>query len=341
MSPAKVCLLFGGQSAEHDVSCVSAGNVADALVAAGHSITQVRIERDGRWALLDAAGAVAEFANPTLLSRLDIDVVFPVLHGPMGEDGTIQGLLEVYDLAYVGCGVTASAVAMDKDICKAVCRHAGVPVVDWFVITVSEWRADREAIIQRAFGEFGLGIFVKPANMGSSVGVSSAFTPEELADAIDLAVRFDRRVLIEAALLSPRELEVSVLGNADVAISAVGEITPGAEFYTYADKYEDGLAGLDIPAPLSEADDARVRQLAERVYRAIDGAGLSRIDFLMCEGEIYLNEVNTLPGFTAISMYPKLWEHSGLPADQLADRLITLAIARHAERRQLKAAKPE
>ena len=177
--------------------------------------------------------------------------------------------------------------------------------------------------------------------MGSSVGVSSAFTPEELADAIDLAVRFDRRVLIEAALLSPRELEVSVLGNADVAISAVGEITPGAEFYTYADKYEDGLAGLDIPAPLSEADIARVRQLAERVYRAIDGAGLSRIDFLMCEGEIYLNEVNTLPGFTAISMYPKLWEHSGLPADQLADRLITLAIARHAERRQLKAAKPE
>ncbi|MFT5131523.1 MAG: D-alanine-D-alanine ligase, partial [Rhodothermales bacterium] len=245
------------------------------------------------------------------------------------------------DLAYVGCGVTASAVAMDKDICKAVCRNAGVPVVDWFVVTAAEWQADREGVLQRALGEFGLGIFVKPANMGSSVGVSSACSPEELEVAIDLAVRFDRRVLIESALLSPRELEVSVLGNEEVAVSAIGEITPGAEFYTYADKYEDGVAGLHIPAVLSEDERARTHELAERVYRAIDGAGLSRIDFLMSEGEIYLNEVNTLPGFTAISMYPKLWEHSGISVDQLANRLITLAIERHAERRQLKAAKPE
>jgi D-alanine-D-alanine ligase len=341
MSKLTVCVLFGGQSAEHDVSCVSAANVVAALKASDHTLIRVRIERDGRWALLDADDAVAESANATLLTRLDVDVVFPVLHGPMGEDGTIQGLLEVLDLPYVGCGVTASAVAMDKDICKAVCRQAGVPVVDWFVITAAQWRENREAIVERACGEFGLGIFVKPANMGSSVGVSSAHTPEELEAAIDLALRFDRRVLIESALLSPRELEVSVLGNDDVAISAVGEVTPGAEFYTYADKYEDGLAGLHIPAQLDAVARARVIELAECVYRCIDGAGLSRIDFLMSEGEIYLNEVNTLPGFTAISMYPKLWEHSGISADELADRLITLAIARHRERHQLKAAKPE
>ena len=291
---------------------MSAGNVADALEAAGHDLVRVCIPRDGDW-------------NPCELRNLGVDVVFPVLHGPMGEDGTIQGLLEVLDLAYVGCGVTASAVAMDKVICKEVCAAEGIPVV--------EGRLNDP-------GDLELPLFVKPANMGSSVGVSRAGTPEELAAATALARRFDRRILFERALDRPRELEVSVLGNDEIAVSAVGEINPGAEFYTYEDKYKDGLAGLHIPARISEEQAVHVQDLAERAFRAIDGAGLARIDFLMAGQAIYLNEINTMPGFTEISMYPKLWEHSGLPVAELVDRLVSLALERHAERRRLKAATP-
>jgi D-alanine-D-alanine ligase len=265
--------------------------------------------------------------QPTV-SGLALDVVFPVLHGPYGEDGTVQGLLELANVPYVGAGVLASAVGMDKATMKLVFAARGLPVGDYEVVLKREWQAD----------ERGFPVFVKPANLGSSVGISKARHATELRSAIELAAMFDRKIVIEAAVPQAREIECAVLGNDDPQASVPGEIVPGREFYDYEAKYLDTSSRTIIPAPLTEAQTAEVRALAIAAFKAVDCAGMARVDFLLAgdNGVLYLNEVNTIPGFTTISMYSKMWEASGLPYPKLIDRLIDLALERHAEKQQLR-----
>src|SRR5690606_22843977 len=266
-----------------------------------------------------------------------IDVFFPVLHGPYGEDGTIQGLLELAGVPYVGSGVAASAVGMDKALMKALFRQAGLPVVDYVVVTAAQWEQDRQAVRSKVQEDIGFPFFVKPANLGSSVGVSRVADPAQLDDAIALAFRYDLKALVERAAEDCREVEVSVLGNDFPEASIPGEIVPAAEFYDYRCKYLDDRSELIIPARISEDAAARVRAMALYAFRAIDAAGLARVDFFVHKEteEIWVNEINTMPGFTRISMYPKLWEASGLPYPQLIDRLIELALERPARRARL------
>jgi D-alanine-D-alanine ligase len=263
----------------------------------------------------------------------DLDVVFPVLHGTFGEDGTLQGLLELADLAYVGAGVVGSAVGMDKGIFKDVMHYQGIPVVESVVVLRSEIETNMPEVLSKAEKLAGYPLFVKPANLGSSVGISKCLGRSDLVEGLLEAARYDRRVLVERGV-NGREIEVSVLGNDDPQASVPGEILPSREFYSYEAKYVDGTSGLLIPAPIPEQTADRVRELAVRAYRAIDCAGMARVDFLLDKdsGELYLNEVNTIPGFTQISMYPKLWEASGLPYPALVDRLVELALERKAER---------
>ena len=265
---------------------------------------------------------------------LQLDVILPVLHGMYGEDGTLQGLLEIADIAYVGCGVLAAAVGMDKGVMKAAFAAAGLPQVPYLLVRRSHWERERAAVIAQVEATLRYPVFTKPANAGSSVGVSKCRDQAGLAAGLDLAAQHDRRLVVEQGV-NPREVEVAVLGNDDPQASVVGEIVPANEWYDYADKYLDGRTGYLIPAPLDEATSTRVRQLAVAAFQAIDGAGLARVDFLIDKdsGTLYLNEVNTFPGFTAGSMYPKLWEATGLPYSQLLDRLIELALERHADRR--------
>lgn len=263
-----------------------------------------------------------------------LDVVIPVLHGMYGEDGTLQGLLEIAGMPYVGCGVLASAVGMDKGVMKAAFVAAGLPVLPYLLLRRSDWERQRTALLDQIEQRLRYPIFTKPANAGSSVGVSKCRTREELAQGLDLAAQHDRRLIVEQGI-NARELEVAVLGNDEVAASVVGEVVPAHEWYDYADKYLEGRTGYLIPAPLDEATAARVREMAVIAFKAIDGAGLARVDFLLDRdsGAVYLNEVNTLPGFTEGSMYPKLWAASGLPYPQLLERLIALALERHADPR--------
>jgi len=267
----------------------------------------------------------------------DLDVVFPVLHGTFGEDGALQGLLELADLAYVGAGVLGSALGMDKAVFKSVMRAHGIPVVDWMVASRAEIEADVQAVSERALQLSAFPLFIKPVNLGSSVGVTRCMSPAGVVKGLQDAARYDRRVLIERGLVNPREIEVSVLGNDAPLASIPGEILPSREFYSYEAKYLDGTSNLLIPAPISAELTQRIQALAVEAYRAIDCAGMARVDFLLDEGaggsqELYLGELNTLPGFTQISMYPKLWEHSGLSYPALVDRLIELALQRKAER---------
>ena len=272
------------------------------------------------------------------VTGLGLDVIFPVLHGPYGEDGTVQGLLELAGLPYVGVGVLGSAVGMDKAVMKTMFAAHKLPLVKHVVVMAREWATDRSGVLARVEKALGFPSFVKPANLGSSVGISKAKTADELAAGIDLAVQFDRKIVIEAGVVDAREIECAVLGNDEPVASIPGEIVPSREFYDYEAKYLDNSSELLIPAPLTEKQVAEVQRLAIAAFRAVDGAGLSRVDFLMDRkrGKLYLNEVNTLPGFTTISMYPKLWEASGLPYAELLDRLIALAIERHAEKQQLR-----
>jgi D-alanine-D-alanine ligase len=262
-----------------------------------------------------------------------VDVVFPLLHGPYGEDGTVQGLLELADIPYVGSGVLGSAVSMDKAMMKAVFEQAGLPGVPHRLLRASEWSRRPEAIMDQIEESFSYPLFVKPCNLGSSVGISKAHDREELAAAVDLATRYDRRILIEQAV-EGREIECSVLGNDDPMVSVPGEIVSRHEFYDYEAKYTDGLADLLIPAPIMAEQAARVRDLARRAFLAVDASGLARVDFFLRrpDGEILLNEINTMPGFTIRSMYPKLWEASGVTYAELVDRLIQLAFDRRAEK---------
>jgi D-alanine-D-alanine ligase len=345
-------ILFGGRSAEHDVSRVTAVAVARALDPARYEIVPVGITTDGRWlgggeaAALMAAGPAAlggalpvdgdelvgigELVASSGRHGLDVDVVIPLLHGPYGEDGTVQGLLELADLPYVGAGVLGSAVGMHKGAAKQMAAAAGIPQVRH--LEFREGR-DREVLVARVVDELGFPCFVKPANMGSSVGVTKAHGLDELEAGLDVALGYDEDVLVEEAVVA-REIEVAVLGSLTPEASVAGEVVPGAEFYSYADKYEDGAAQLLVPAPLTDAEMDEVRDLAIRAFVATRGEAMARVDFFYEEDGrgFLLNEVNTIPGFTPISMYPKLWEASGVPYPQLLDRLVDHAIERHARR---------
>lgn len=351
-------VLFGGESAEHDVSCTTAAHVLRAADPGTYRITPVGIGRDGQWAIADEAAAALDRGPEHLPSRLDPageaisptpmlemasrtaadsapTVVLPLLHGPMGEDGTVQGLLELANVPYVGTGVLGSAVAMDKAMAKEVLRSAGIPQVRHRTARAQE--VD-DLLLGRFIDDLGLPLFVKPANMGSSVGVSRAGSIEELRDAVTLALDYDEIIVIEEAV-DGREIEVAVLGNNLPEASAPGEIVPGEEFYSYEDKYVTDGAQLLVPAPLSPDESDRVRSLAVNAFTALRCEGLSRVDFFYEDPAnggrgFLLNEVNTMPGFTPISMYPKLWIESGVGYSELIDRLVDLAIERHARRRR-------
>ncbi len=348
---SKVCVgvLFGGRSGEHEVSLNSARSVMDYMDVSRFEVVPIGITNDGRWlnrkevwAELHAAYHEGKPASggsllPTEELLRGVDVVFPVLHGPYGEDGTVQGLLEMANVPYVGAGVTGSAVGMDKEIMKAAFAQAGLDIVEYRVFLRREWEQEPDTILDMLIAELGLPCFVKPVNLGSSVGVSKANSRPELSEAIDLAAAYDRKVVVEHAV-NAREIEVSVLGNDDPQTSLPGEVLPHGEWYDYRAKYVAGESDLMIPAELSEEETERVRRLAVRAYRAIDCAGMARADFLLDRdsGTFYANELNTIPGFTATSMYPKMWEATGLSYPDLLSRLIELALERFADRQRSK-----
>lgn len=319
----RVAVLYGGRSSEHEISLRSAESIVAALDPAKYEIERILITPEGRWE--PRAISPDPAANP------NIDVVFPVLHGTFGEDGTVQGLLELADLPYVGAGVLASAVSMDKEVTKRLLRERGLPIVEY--IALSRDRFDLDDLCRR----FELPVFVKPANLGSSVGISKARTREELKAALVVAARYDRKVLVER-YIAGREFECSVLGNRDPIAAVPCEILPSREFYDYEDKYVLGASKTVLPADLTPEQTCEVQRLAVECYRAVECEGMARVDFLMesATGKFYINEPNTIPGFTAISMYPKMWEASGLPYPKLIDRLIELAIERHRERKAIR-----
>jgi D-alanine-D-alanine ligase len=339
----KLVVLFGGQSAEHDVSCTTAAHVLRAADPAKYEITPVGISRQGTWAIAESARAALATGPSALPGQLDPagstimptdvitnatrTVVVPLLHGPMGEDGTVQGLLELANVPYVGSGVLGSALAMDKAMAKQVLSANGIPQARHRSFRAHEITPGLPAALAE---QLGLPLFVKPANMGSSVGVSKAKTVEAVRDAIDTALSYDEWVVAEEAIVG-REIEVAVLGNLEPRASLPGEIVPGAEFYDYSDKYlDDGSQSL-VPAPLTAEQTAAVQAMAVRVFTTLRCDGLARVDFFFEEdGRGFLcNEVNTMPGFTPISMYPKLWIASGLSYPELIDELVRLAIERH------------
>jgi D-alanine-D-alanine ligase len=352
-----VAVLFGGQSSEHDVSLRSAETIMGALDPERYDVVPIGITREGRWltggdpftaltaasplyALADggpslpAAEAPQESSVPAVLAA-GFDVVFPVLHGPMGEDGTVQGVLELTGVPYVGAGVLGSALAMDKAMAKTVLAEAGLPQAKWRLVTRKAWERDPEGMVDWVGEILGYPCFVKPANMGSSVGVVKAHDPSELPAAMRVACQYDRRILLEQGI-DGRELEISVLGNDEPIASIVGEIVPSNEFYDYEAKYIDGKSQLLVPAPIDRETMIEIQELALTAFRVLDLAGMARIDFFMDRqtDQIYLNEVNTIPGFTAISMYPLLWQASGIALPELVDRLIGLALERSLERRR-------
>jgi D-alanine-D-alanine ligase len=349
----RVGIIYGGRSGEHEVSIASAASIFKHLDRNRYEPVPIRIEKTGAWVLgakaptsISAAKVLEEKKTEALepvpptsaLRDTGIDVVFPVLHGPYGEDGTVQGLLELANLPYVGAGVLGSAVGMDKAVMKKLFAAEGLPVGPYLVALSHEWKRDAARITARVARDLRFPVFVKPANLGSSVGISKARSESEFAEAMTLALEFDRKIVIEAAVPNAREIECAVLGNDDPQASVPGEVIPSREFYDYEAKYLDEGSQILIPAPLTDEQVAEIQRLSIAAFRAVDGAGMSRVDFLMARdtGDTFINEVNTIPGFTTISMYPKMWEASGLAYPDLVDRLITLAIERHAERQQLK-----
>lgn len=350
-----VAVLFGGRSGEHDVSLLSARSVIQALTVLNYRVYPIGITRDGKWLPGVHPEAMREGIAQThvpprperyaldvaeALLLHEVDVVFPVLHGPYGEDGTVQGLLEMAGVPYVGCGVLASAVAMDKALAKVVLAAAGLPQVPYLVVLRHRWRQARADVLQEIEAHFGdhRPLFVKPANLGSSVGVSRVDAGDDIAAAIDLAAEYDRKVIVEYGVPNAREIEVSVLGNDEPRASVAGEIRPLGEhtFYDYVAKYTDGHSELLVPAPIDEALMNRLREMAVQAFRAIDGSGLARVDFLLDPqtGEVFLNELNTMPGFTHLSMYARLWEAEGMQYTDVVQRLLELALERHAEKMQ-------
>ncbi len=356
----RVGVIFGGRSGEHEVSLRSAESIINALDRSKYEIVPIAITKQGKWlasseaanlppsaVIENADQRVAIFGDPTErgLARFrgesadgrrdQIDVIFPVLHGTYGEDGAIQGLLEMADVPYVGCGVLASAAGMDKVVMKRLFREAGLPIVDFTSFLRARWEADPQKIEGQLLSEIGFPCFVKPANLGSSVGISKATDAGSLGAAIATAAKYDRKIIVEKGV-DAREIEVSVLGNDQPIASLPGEIvTQTAEFYDYRAKYiDDDGARLIIPADLDAETTAELQRLAIRAFQAIDGSGLARVDFFLerATNRLIVNEINTLPGFTSISMYPKLWEASGIGYGQLIDQLIELAFERHREK---------
>ncbi|MGH7390261.1 MAG: D-alanine--D-alanine ligase family protein [Candidatus Rokuibacteriota bacterium] len=371
MAPLRVGVVFGGRSGEHEVSLASAASVVAALERAGHDVVPIGIARDGRWIVggdpLRALAAEARIGLPagdatgdvkkalagraetrlagheTALARTEpagslpaelrqgLDVAVIMLHGPYGEDGTIQGLFELADVPYVGAGVLASAVGMDKATMKAVFRAHGLPVVDYLVVTRHEWRHEPDAARARVAQDIGFPCFVKPSNLGSSVGISKVRDARALGPALDEAARHDRKMVVERAVRG-REVEVSVLGNDEPAASLPAEIRYAAEWYDYATKYAEGQAEVVVPAPIGPELTRRAQALAIAAFRAIDCSGMARVDFFL-EGErLLVNEINTIPGFTSTSGYARMWEASGLDYVTLVDRLVHLALERHREK---------
>ncbi|TAK32355.1 MAG: D-alanine--D-alanine ligase [Chloroflexota bacterium] len=362
MSKTRIGVIFGGKSGEHEVSLVSARSIMDAIDKEKYEVVPIGIMRDGRWitqddplALLSAAaqqslslsGEEPELPASVRRELLDgfgmlgagvpaVDVVFPVVHGPYGEDGTLQGLLEMAGIPYVGGGVAASAVGMDKVLMKDVFRQHGLPVVDSMPLLRRTWQADPTGVEDEIERRIGFPCFVKPANLGSSVGISKVVDRAGLGSAIRSAAVYDRKLIIEHGVTA-REIECSVLGNDEPQASLPGEIVPAAEFYDYAAKYADDRTRLIIPAQLSPEVVDEVRRLAVETFKSIDCAGMARVDFLLSidDGRLYVSEINTIPGFTSVSMYAKLWEASGLSYPDLIDRLIGLAFERFSEKMAL------
>ena len=371
----RVGILFGGRSGEHEVSLLSAASILNAIDRTKYDVVPIGITKQGYWITSSEAQrllagdaepapvllktpqaktipptAGVSLAPPSATLTQSLDVIFPVLHGTFGEDGTIQGLFELADIAYVGSGVLGSATGMDKSAMKQLFAAAGLPQTPHVNLLRSEWKADPKRCIKLIEKNLNYPVFVKPANLGSSVGISKVHDRSELPPAMDLAAGFDRKLIIEQGVggpgAKPREFEVAVLGNDSPQASVVGEIVPGAEFYDYNAKYHSNSSVPIIPAALSKSESKQIRKMAIAAFRACDCAGLARVDFLMepavkarknkktRPARIYLNEINTMPGFTSISMYPKLWDASGLPYKQLIDRLIALAVARHREKQQ-------
>jgi D-alanine-D-alanine ligase len=368
----RVGLIFGGKSGEHEVSLASAQSVAGAIDKSKYQVVLIGITKQGRWisgdhALKQLAAAsptrlLAPNGNPTpdMLSEpinstelvpteagalastsplAAIDVAFPLVHGPLGEDGTIQGLLELADLAYVGAGVAASAVGMDKLLMKTIFRAHGLPVLDWLGVLRRDWQTKPEETIRRIESAFGYPCFIKPANLGSSVGVTKVHNWDELAQALMTAAKYDRKLIVERAAVNAREIECSVLGNDDPIASLPGEILPKREFYDYDAKYDDATGTqLQVPADLSPEMTTQVQEMAIAAFKAIDGSGMARVDFFIerATNRLILNEINTIPGFTSVSMYPKMWAQTGLAYSDLIDRLIELAMERHADKQKSK-----
>jgi D-alanine-D-alanine ligase len=353
----RVGVLFGGRSGEHEVSLASAASIVRGLDPNKYEAVPIGITKEGHW--LVGAGAqkmlpevlktgqrVVMSADPseTALLRLDgssqgqkLDVIFPVIHGTFGEDGTIQGLLELAGLPFVGAGVLGSAIGMDKDVAKRLMQVAGIPVVPWITVLRADWERNPKEIRRAVEKKFKYPVFVKPATLGSSVGMTKVHSRAQLGPALDLAAKFAMKIMVERAV-NAREIEVSVLGNHDPQASVPGEIVPHREFYDYTAKYLEDGTQLLIPAKLKKAEIKKVQAMAVTAFRALELSGMARVDFFIEKrgGKIFLNEVNTIPGFTSISMYPKLWEANGIPFRELVSKLIDLALELHREKTRTK-----
>lgn len=364
MKRTRLGLIYGGRSGEHEVSLRSARSIADHVDRSAYELVFIGIDRDGHWRMhseeefrriadaplpqVTAAGgevtlapaptqgAIVRLNRDTAPDPIGVEVVFPIIHGPHGEDGTLQGLLELADVPYIGAGVLGSALGMDKDVQKRLLRDAGMPVVEFRALRRHLWDTDPDGARAGLRG-LGLPLFVKPANLGSSVGITKVHRTDELEGAVALAFAYDDKIVVERGI-DAREIECAVLGNDEPAVSLPGEVCPAGEYYSYEAKYVDAEgASFKIPAPLSPEQTAEVRDLAGRAFRILECEGMARVDLFLERGTdaVFVNEVNTIPGFTAISQYPRLWEASGLPYGQLIDRLVALALERHRRRRRL------
>ena len=348
MKKIRVGVIFGGRSGEHEVSLRSAESILKAIDRNKYDVVPIGITHEGKWlasksamAMLPAKDQIQKVltsGEPVTLPAEPVahgivDVVFPIMHGTYGEDGTIQGLLELANVAYVGAGVLGSAVGMDKDVMKRLLRDAGLPIVDYWTVR----KQDLDSFLQAHIGSLPYPVFVKPANMGSSVGISKVHSAEELPAALEAAAEYDRKIVVEQGV-DAREIELSVLGNDDPIASVPGEIIPSREFYDYEAKYVDEDSRLLIPAPLTDIQKNDAQRSAISAFKILECSGMARVDLFLekATGKFYVNEINTLPGFTTISMYPKLWDASGISYPELIDRLITLAIERHAEKNKLR-----
>ncbi len=363
MEKTQLGLLFGGRSCEHEVSVTSARSILKSIDRDRYDVHLIGIDKSGHWHLgneiehlidgkqvssLPSAKHSAEVSlalyqqgNLSTASAHQVpalDIIFPVLHGTFGEDGTIQGVFEMANIPYVGCGVAASAIAMDKALAKQVFAAANIPQSPCLIFTRFQWQSSQTDLIDQIETTLGFPLFIKPANLGSSVGISKAHTREQLVDAMELALEFDHKLIVEASMENCHEVECAILGNHDPVASVVGEIIPGAEFYDYQTKYIDDKTETLIPARINQVAMERVQELSVRAFRAIDGSGLARVDFFVNRetGAVALNEINTLPGFTPISMYPQLWSRSGIAFGELIDRLVELAFERHRANAALK-----